>query len=233
MLLEFLVPNFMLLLAIFGTVGNTLLIIVYISARNLRKEFMIVIGISILALFAAACSFVAAYFNYFNESMKSTGCQLYGFIISTATVACVHQLMLLAFERYLAMIHRTVYERITFHCKLIAFLLVFGYSLAVTVPPLLGWSRYRLVEENIFYCGFDCVTDDFESRSYLVYLFVNAYAIPCIAITTCYTLIYRNINKPLTISRSKTPDETIKALEDEPEATAKSVRHSLSFDTVF
>uniref|UniRef100_A0A914UVE6 Uncharacterized protein n=1 Tax=Plectus sambesii TaxID=2011161 RepID=A0A914UVE6_9BILA len=56
-------------------------------------------------------------------------------------------------------------------------------------PPLLGWSRYKKVQQQ-FYCMLDFAGHDFNTRSYTTFLLLCGYFLPVLAITLSYATIF-------------------------------------------
>lgn len=92
-------------------------------------------------------------------------------------------------ERYLCIVRPFCVRRIRMWMKLVACAIIWIYSLAVSTPPLFGWSRYELDGYRIS-CCFDYTSRTPNVRSYIVYLFTFAFVFPFSVIIFCYFRLF-------------------------------------------
>uniref|UniRef100_A0A914WBT5 G-protein coupled receptors family 1 profile domain-containing protein n=1 Tax=Plectus sambesii TaxID=2011161 RepID=A0A914WBT5_9BILA len=105
-------------------------------------------------------------------------------------VGSIHQLTVVSGERCLLVLKPFLAKKIFLRHKVMVVVGVYISALLITAPPLLGWSRFKR-DIGQHYCGFDYTSRDIASRSYLAYLFIGAYVIPCAIIIVSYVIIFR------------------------------------------
>uniref|UniRef100_A0A914W9L3 G-protein coupled receptors family 1 profile domain-containing protein n=1 Tax=Plectus sambesii TaxID=2011161 RepID=A0A914W9L3_9BILA len=72
--------------------------------------------------------------------------------------------------------------------------LVYLVSIALSSPPLYGWSRFSKVNEQ-FFCTFDYTQRDIGTRSYLFFVLVAGYLMPIAVISFSYIIIYTIVRR--------------------------------------
>lgn len=77
------------------------------------------------------------------------GCVLYGFTMSLLGITSITTLTVLAFERYLMIARPFRNNTLSFGRIKLTVALIWGYALALTVPPLFGWGEYVPEAANI------------------------------------------------------------------------------------
>ena len=70
--------------------------------------------------------------------------------------------------------------------------LVWLWPVPATIPPLFGWSRYRLTG-MLNTCCFDFVHRDIATRSFILFISTWGFFLPVTVITICYSLITRYV----------------------------------------
>lgn len=102
-------------------------------------------------------------------------CLLAGFVsITTLTV--------LAYERYIRVVHSRV---INFSWAWRAITYIWLYSLAWAGAPLLGWNRYILDVHGLG-CTVDWKSKDANDSSFVLFLFLGCLVVPMGIIAHCY-----------------------------------------------
>lgn len=67
------------------------------------------------------------------------------------------------------------------------------YCLTMSLPPLLGWSRY-IPEGFLTSCSWDYLTRSPSNRAYYIYLLVLGFVLPVCVIAYCYAFILATIH---------------------------------------
>ena len=52
-----------------------------------------------------------------------------------------------------------------------------GYSTLICIPPFLGWGSYSM-EGLLITCSYDYLSQDWNSKSFILYAFIGNYCIP-------------------------------------------------------
>ena len=173
-----------------GSFGNliTLLAIVF---SNLRKNVnCILIGSLSLAGFLY-CSLIlslqAVIFHRKNDTISSEFCQALGGLRYTLVGAIMVHLGVVAFYRFLNVVHLDVYHKFSKTCPLAATIaFCWASPLALTIPPAIGkWGAF-CYQSSILACTYDNEHVDHTNRYMQVAL---GFIFPCIFITFCYARI--------------------------------------------
>ncbi|XP_074041290.1 pinopsin [Leptinotarsa decemlineata] len=117
-----------------------------------------------------------------------TMCKMYGFFMSLLGITSITTLTVLAFERY--MIVSRPFRSRGLSRKNAVYLVVgiWIYSLALTVPPLLGWGKYVNEAANIS-CSVNWEEQSANAMSYILFLFAFGLVLPLIVILFSYAHI--------------------------------------------
>ncbi|KAM7416826.1 hypothetical protein PAMA_018746 [Pampus argenteus] len=118
------------------------------------------------------------------------GCKVYAFCGALFGIASMINLLAISIDRYLVItkplqaIHWTSKRRTT-----LAILIVWLYSLAWSLAPLIGWSSY-IPEGLMTSCTWDYVTYTLANRSYTMMLCCFVFFIPLGIIFYCYVFMF-------------------------------------------
>lgn len=107
----------------------------------------------------------------------------------------------------------------------IAFALItWIYSFLLAVPPLFGFSQYKLEGYEIS-CSFDHLSRDRLTRSYIFYLFWGGLILPVCLITFSYAKIYLLVRNSQKFGDDEEPAGTNKQTEMQPILTVPASSH--------
>lgn len=82
--------------------------------------------------------------------------------------------------------------KITWTRSLVINIMLWVTSAAFCVPPYFGWGKYKL--EGLFMtCGYEYVTDDWNSLSFLSFAFITAYVAPLTIVIYFYFEIVKAV----------------------------------------
>ncbi|XP_041854352.1 melanopsin-A-like isoform X2 [Melanotaenia boesemani] len=124
-----------------------------------------------------------------------TGCKVYAFCGALFGISSMINLLAISLERYLVItkplqtIHWSSKRRTT-----LAILLIWLYSFAWSLAPLVGWSSY-IPEGLMTSCTWDYVTYTTANRSYTMMLCCFVFFIPLGIISYCYLQMFMSIRK--------------------------------------
>lgn len=104
------------------------------------------------------------------------------FLSLLAGFVSITTLTVLAYERYIRVVHSRV---INFSWTWRAITYIWLYSLAWAGAPLLGWNRYILDVHGLG-CTVDWKSKDANDSSFVLFLFLGCLAVPLGIITHCY-----------------------------------------------
>uniref|UniRef100_A0A0N5B9V2 G_PROTEIN_RECEP_F1_2 domain-containing protein n=1 Tax=Strongyloides papillosus TaxID=174720 RepID=A0A0N5B9V2_STREA len=168
----------MFLITVFGSIGNGLIAFVFARNAHLRKKYFLLIVISVLYAFGSIFFILNSYHTYYHKIMRDPICTIHAYAISTLSVGGIHQLTVLSLERYIAINHPFLSIKLSLRIKILAAFGAFVWTLLTTTPPLLGWSKYKVLDDSLHYCIFDYLSKEKSTRHYIMYLFFNGYIAP-------------------------------------------------------
>lgn len=114
--------------------------------------------------------------------------------MATAGIVSLISLAVLSYERYCTMVASTIASNRDYRPVLGGICFSWFYSLAWTVPPLLGWSRYG-PEGPGTTCSVDWRTQTPNNISYIVCLFTFCLLLPFCVILYSYGKLLHTIRQ--------------------------------------
>lgn len=121
-------------------------------------------------------------------------CSYYGFVSSWLALNSIACLTAVSLERYLVISRPFLERRLTLRRKLFYAMVTWVYSFLLSVPPIVGISKYKLEGYGIS-CSFDHFSRDKLTRSYIFYLFWGGLVAPVCLIAFSYTGIFMHLRK--------------------------------------
>ncbi|KAM4576420.1 melanopsin-A-like isoform 1-T1 [Odontesthes bonariensis] len=195
---HYIVALFVFVIGALGITGNALVMFAFYSnkkLRNLANYFIVNLAVSdfLMAFTQSPIFFINSLYRewVFGEM----GCKMYAFCGALFGISSMINLLAISIERYLVItkplqtIHWSSKRRTT-----IAILLVWLYSFAWSLAPLVGWSSY-IPEGLMTSCTWDYVTYTTANRSYTMMLCCFVFFIPLGIIFYCYLRMFLSIRK--------------------------------------
>lgn len=195
---HYIVALFVFVIGTLGITGNALVMFAIYSnkkLRNLPNYFIMNLAASdfLMAFTQSPIFFINCLYKewVFGEM----GCKMYAFCGALFGIASMINLLAISIDRYLVItkplqtIHWSSKRRTT-----LAILMVWLYSLAWSLAPLIGWSSY-IPEGLMTSCTWDYVTYTTANRSYTMMLCCFVFFIPLGIIFYCYLLMFLSIRK--------------------------------------
>ncbi|XP_072301728.1 teleost multiple tissue opsin 3b [Eucyclogobius newberryi] len=173
---------------VLGFVGNFVALLVFSRYRVLRTPVnLLLINISasdmLVCIFGTPMSFAASVRGRWLTGIY--GCRWYGFSNALFGIVSLVSLSLLSFERYSAVLHTVPSDSSQFGRARSAVAASWVYSLAWTLPPLLGWSSYG-PEGPGTTCSVQWNRQSPTARSYVSCLFIFCLLLPLLLMLFCY-----------------------------------------------
>ncbi|XP_068995113.1 opsin 4xb [Embiotoca jacksoni] len=195
---HYIVAFFVFVIGAMGITGNALVMFAIYSnkkLRNLPNYFIMNLAVSDFLM-----AFTQSPIFFINSLSKEwvfgeMGCKMYAFCGALFGIASMINLLAISIDRYLVItkplqtIHWSSKRRTT-----LAILMVWLYSLAWSLAPLIGWSSY-IPEGLMTSCTWDYVTYTMANRSYTMMLCCFVFFIPLGIISYCYLLMFLSIRK--------------------------------------
>uniref|UniRef100_A0A3P9MJG2 Melanopsin-A n=1 Tax=Oryzias latipes TaxID=8090 RepID=A0A3P9MJG2_ORYLA len=195
---HYIVAMFVFVIGALGITGNALVMFAFYSnkkLRNLPNYFIMNLAISdfLMAFTQSPIFFINCLYREW--MFGETGCKVYAFCGALFGISSMINLLAISVERYLVItkplqtIHWSSKRKTT-----LAIFLVWFYSLAWSLAPLVGWSSY-IPEGLMTSCTWDYVTYTPANRSYTMMLCCFVFFIPLGIILYCYLRMFLSIRK--------------------------------------
>ncbi|XP_059213931.1 opsin 4xa [Centropristis striata] len=195
---HYIVAFFVLVIGTVGVTGNALVMYAFFCNKKLRTApnfFIMNLAISdfLMAITQSPIFFVNSLYKgwIFGE----TGCKMYAFCGALFGITSMINLLAISLDRYIVITKPLQAIRWTSKkrtCFVIA--LVWLYSLAWSLAPLLGWSSY-IPEGLMTSCTWDYVTSTPANKSYTLMLCCFVFFIPLGIISYCYLCMFLAIRR--------------------------------------
>uniref|UniRef100_A0A3Q1K7J6 G-protein coupled receptors family 1 profile domain-containing protein n=1 Tax=Anabas testudineus TaxID=64144 RepID=A0A3Q1K7J6_ANATE len=190
---HYIVAFFVLVIGTVGVTGNALVIYAFYCNKKLRTRpnfFIMSLAVSdfLMAITQSPIFFVNSLYKQW--IFGETGCKMYAFCGALFGITSMINLLAISVDRYIVItrplqaIQWTSKKRT---CLVIA--LVWLYSLAWSLAPLLGWSSY-IPEGLMTSCTWDYVTSTPANKSYTLMLCCFVFFIPLGIISYCYLCMF-------------------------------------------
>lgn len=195
---HYVVALFVFVIGTLGITGNALVMFAFYSnkkLRNLPNYFIMNLAVSdfLMAFTQSPIFFINCLYKEWVFGV--IGCKMYAFCGALFGIASMINLLAISIDRYLVItkplqtMHWSSKRRTT-----IAIIMVWLYSLAWSLAPLLGWSSY-IPEGLMTSCTWDYVTYTMANRSYTMMLCCFVFFIPLGIIFFCYLRMFLSIRK--------------------------------------
>ncbi|KAF5294265.1 hypothetical protein FQR65_LT10851 [Abscondita terminalis] len=193
----------LLIIGLFGFVLNLIAIKLMWKNKQLWTSvnailFNLVCGDFLVSIFGIPLTLASAIAQgwIFGKSL----CLAYGFFMSVLGIGAIITLTTLSLERYLIITKPFRNASLTRHGVYILILGIWLYSLLLTVPPLIGWGNYINEGINIS-CSVNWEDRSYNSKTYVIFLFIFGLIIPLLIISYSYINIIRKLQKKTTKSK--------------------------------
>uniref|UniRef100_A0A182XWZ1 G-protein coupled receptors family 1 profile domain-containing protein n=1 Tax=Anopheles stephensi TaxID=30069 RepID=A0A182XWZ1_ANOST len=123
-----------------------------------------------------------------------TLCVAYGFFMSLLGITSITTLTVLSYERYCLISRPFSSRNLSRKGAFLAIFFIWGYSFALTSPPLFGWGAYVQEAANIS-CSVNWESQTKNATTYIIFLFVFGLVVPLIVIVYSYTNIIVNMRR--------------------------------------
>ncbi|XP_034458415.1 opsin 4xa isoform X2 [Hippoglossus hippoglossus] len=195
---HYIVAFFVFVIGTVGVTGNALVMYAFFCNKNLRTPpnfFIMNLAVSdfLMAITQSPIFFVNSLYKgwIFGE----TGCKMYAFCGALFGITSMINLLAISIDRYIVITKPLQALRWTSKRRTCIFIaLVWLYSLAWSLAPLLGWSSY-IPEGLMTSCTWDYVTSTPANKSYTLMLCCFVFFIPLGIISYCYLCMFLAIRR--------------------------------------
>ncbi|XP_041824293.1 teleost multiple tissue opsin b [Melanotaenia boesemani] len=181
----------------FGFLSNFLVLALFCRYRALRTPMnllLVSISVSDLLVSVLGTPFSFAASTQGRWLIGRAGCVWYGFINACLGIVSLISLAVLSYERYDTMMTPNMADGRDFRPALGGICFSWLYSVAWTVPPLLGWSKYG-PEGPGTTCSVDWRTQTPNNISYIICLFTFCLVLPFSVIVYSYSKLLHAIRQ--------------------------------------
>nr|ADQ01809.1 opsin protein [Leptuca pugilator] len=185
-----------LFLGFVSITGNGLVIYLYMKSPALKTPAnMLVVNLALSDLIMLTTNFPPFTYNCFSGGrwmFSATYCQIYAALGAVTGVCSIWTLCMISFDRYNIICNgfngpKLTQGKATAMCA-IAWIISIGWCL----PPFFGWGAYTL-EGILDSCSYDYLTQDWNTISYNVCIFVFDFFLPAAVIVFSYIFIVKAI----------------------------------------
>uniref|UniRef100_A0AAY5KNQ1 Teleost multiple tissue opsin b n=1 Tax=Esox lucius TaxID=8010 RepID=A0AAY5KNQ1_ESOLU len=191
----------------FGFLNNLLVLTLFCRFRTLRSPInvlLVSVCVSDLLVCVLGTPFSFAAATQGRWLIGTAGCVWYGFINACLGIVSLISLAVLSYERYCTMLCRTQADGGDFGPAVAGVCFSWLYSLAWTLPPLLGWSSYG-PEGPGTTCSVDWRSQTPNNISYILSLFTFCLLLPfgVILYSYCNVNVGRFVSSAVTRRREQ------------------------------
>ena len=196
-----LIPHFFGILFFFlwiiSFLGNGCVIFIFLKVKSLRTPtnmFVINLALSDLIMMTTMGPIVTV--NVFMQrywAWGAFGCRLYGFIGAVCGVVSILSMVVIGYDRYNVIVKGFNGVKITSGKAMAILLAIWGYSIGISLPPLMQiWGDYT-TEGMLYTCSYDYLNQDWNHKSYVLFGFFFCYLIPMTMIFFFYSSIVKAV----------------------------------------
>ncbi|XP_061118704.1 melanopsin-B-like [Conger conger] len=195
---HYIVAFFVLVIGTVGVGGNALVMYAFSSNRKLRNPanyFIMNLAVSDFLMSATQSPVFFINCLYREWVFGELGCKLYAFCGALFGITSMINLLAISIDRYIVITKPLQALQWTSKRRTsLVILLVWLYSLAWSLAPLLGWSSY-IPEGLLTSCTWDYVTSTASNKSYTLMLCCFVFFIPLGIISYCYLFMFLAIRR--------------------------------------
>nr|BAQ54939.1 opsin, rhodopsin-7 like [Indolestes peregrinus] len=189
-----------------GVTGNCLVIYMFCRCKSLRTPANILVTNLAVSDSLMMLKMPVFIYNciYLGPALGTLGCQVYGFLGGLTGTTSIATLAAISLDRYFVVLYPLEPLKVPTRARARAcVLLSWTYGAIFSSLPLFGINRY-VPEGYLTSCSFDYLTDDQNSRTFIIVFFTAAWVVPVSIISFCYAAICRAVSLAATYSSSTT-----------------------------
>ncbi|XP_036451514.1 opsin 4xa [Colossoma macropomum] len=190
---HYIVAFFVAVIGAVGVMGNALVMYAFFCNKKLRTPpnyFIMNLAVSDFLMATTQSPIFFVNCMYKEWVFGEIGCKMYAFCGALFGITSMINLLAISIDRYIVITKPLQAIRWTSKRRtLLSILLVWLYSLAWSLAPLLGWSSY-IPEGLMTSCTWDYVTSTPANKSYTLMLCCFVFFIPLGIISYCYFFMF-------------------------------------------
>ena len=214
-----------LLLLIFG--GNSFSLLLRLTTKdNQRVQNLFICSLSVsdmlMAVYIAVImskdlTFRGEYYRYDQEWRLSEECTLSGVVSILSSEVSVFTLVLIAYDRFLALVKVTSFKRITIRVAIVALILTWSICFAIAILPVIVYPYFNDYQEKTGFYGTNSLClplqlpgEGVVAWEYSLTIFGVLNFIAAVYLITAYVCIFHSSYKSAKLSRNE------KRMESQP-----------------
>ncbi|XP_071516834.1 compound eye opsin BCRH1-like [Panulirus ornatus] len=183
-------------LGFFSIVGNGLVIYLFIRSAPLRSPAnLLVVNLALSDLIMLTTNFPPFAYNCFSGGQwmfSAFFCELYAALGAVTGVCSIWTLGMISWDRYNIICNGFNGPKLTMGKAALMCLFCWAMAVGWALPPFFGWGRY-IPEGILDSCSYDYLTQDWNTKSYNISIFVFDFFLPASIITCSYIFIVKAI----------------------------------------
>ena len=179
------------------------------------------------AIFTAAGTPLTIYANYQHGwTMGAIACTYYGSITFSCGLSEIYHLLLLSFERFIAVVHPFENDKLLQPCYLyLSIILSWAMAFLVSSLPIFGWSRYT-TEGIGTSCSVELYPNSMNGISYNIFIMLIGYMIPMSIIIYFNVRFLKEVQR--IINRAKETTASVSGQRKEIQKSDKALMKQMS-----
>ncbi|CAL4124286.1 unnamed protein product [Meganyctiphanes norvegica] len=203
------------ILLIFAITGNGLVVYLFSVHRPIRtpSNFLVVnLALSDFVMLLTNCPvFIFNCFNGGHWSFSIMNCHIYAALGAVTGFCSIWTLTCISLDRYNVICTGFSGPRLTKGKAALMSIFCWCMSTGIAAAPFFGWGGYG-PEGILTSCSFDYLSQDSETRSYNLFLFLFDYCVPLLIIIWSYVFIVRAIWAHEATMRAQAAKMNVKSL---------------------
>ncbi|XP_068202943.1 compound eye opsin BCRH2-like [Palaemon carinicauda] len=193
---HYLLAGVYVILGILSFFGNGIVMYLFSTKKTLRSPAnMFIVNLSFSDFMMMVSQFPMFVMNCFGGGFWTLGplaCQIHAFTGSIFGLCSLLSLVAIGYDRYCVIVKAFDGGHMTSGKAFIIIILCWAYAVGVSIWPFFGWNAY-IPEGILTSCSFDYLSQDWNNKSFGLFLFIFCYCLPVTVITFVYVQIVNAI----------------------------------------
>ncbi|XP_042242661.1 compound eye opsin BCRH1-like isoform X1 [Homarus americanus] len=185
-----------IILGFFSITGNGIVIYLFIKATGLRTPAnLLVVNLALSDLIMLTTNFPPFAYNCFSGGQwmfNAFFCELYAALGAITGVCSIWTLGMISWDRYNIICNGFNGPKMTMTKAVVMCLFCWAMAIGWALPPFFGWGKY-IPEGILDSCSYDYLTQDWNTKSYNIAIFIFDFFLPASIIICSYVFIVKAI----------------------------------------
>jgi len=180
----------------FSALGNGLVIYIFLKVSALRTPTnMFVVNLAFSDLCMMTTQALPCFLNIFISrywAWSVLGCKIYAALGAVFGTVSIMSMVVIGYDRYNVIVKGFSGVKITPGKAFLILLVLWTYSVGVSIPPFFGWGGYSS-EGLLLTCSYDYIKRDWNHRSFMYHAIFFNYLFPLCIIAGFYCQIVKAV----------------------------------------